>query len=152
MVTDHLNFYKMCPIHSEFPTAIEAKIVHCLSIRSRKISARRLGDIIWWPLWVALHKNQEPATKWFFSRFLLNIQHLFLPKFPRYPAIHHTFQSKRPWTHANVWCLDMLNALSWPNYPIDFFYCNAKVMLSPILYSKEFHANSDQLPSCLSLP
>ena len=45
-------------------------------------------------------------------------------KFPaRYPAIHHTFRASglERLVPANIWCLDILGALCWHNYWIDFF-------------------------------
>ena len=57
---------------------------------------------------------------------LSNSQQLFLREFPRYLAIHHTFQCKRPWT-TYFSCLDILGAPSWLNYSIDFLDRNAWV-------------------------
>ena len=97
----------LCLIHSEFPFAIEASIVHCLSTRP----TRSFREICWWPQWVAMLKNQEPAARWFFSGFLLNFQHGTQPFIILFRA-----SGLERLVPANIWCLDILGALCWHNY------------------------------------
>lgn len=55
----------------------------CLLTRPQEGSTCTLRKIFWWPLWVALLKNQEYTAKWFFSGVLSNFQQLFLREFPQ---------------------------------------------------------------------
>ena len=48
----------------------------------------QLGKVF---LWVTPPKKRESTAKWFFSRMLSNFRQLFLRKFPRYPAVNHSF-------------------------------------------------------------
>lgn len=52
----------------------------CLLTRPQEGSTCTLRKIFWWPLWVALLKNQEYTAKWFFSGVL---SQLFLREFPQ---------------------------------------------------------------------
>ena len=48
----------------------------------------QLGKVF---LWVTPPEKRESTAKWFFSRMLSNFRQLFLRKFPRYPAVNHSF-------------------------------------------------------------
>ena len=89
----------LCLVHSELATAIEASVVHShkavvpqgsescrLSTHPRLNS--QLGKVF---LWVTPPEKRESTAKWFFSRMLSNFRQLFLRKFPRYPAVNHSF-------------------------------------------------------------
>ena len=126
----------LCLVHSELATAIEASVVHShkavvpqgsescrLSTHPRLNS--QLGKVF---LWVTPPEKRESTAKWFFSRMLSNFRQLFLRKFPRYPAVNHSFfraSGLERLVSANIRCLDKLGGAFWHNYSLDFFSdCN----------------------------
>ena len=69
-------------------------------------------------------EKRESTAKWFFSRMLSNFRQLFLRKFPRYPAVNHSFfraSGLERLVSANIRCLDKLGGAFWHNYSLDFF-------------------------------
>ena len=78
----------------------------------------QLGKVF---LWVTPPEKRESTAKWFFSRMLSNFRQLFLRKFPRYPAVNHSFfraSGLERLVSANIRCLDKLGGAFWHNYDV----------------------------------